>query len=284
MAVSSVNTQKTIQQIIDESSKSTSNRKTGELGKDDFLSLLITQLRYQDPINPTDDKEFIGQMAQFSSLEQMQNMNSGFSSLKAMNLVGKYVTATIEDASSSQLKTIDGEVTAVRLAKDKTYVVVKDQEIPVEQVNEVTEGQAGRNSDISVYTNLIGFDCLGAVYNPYTGDVVPVSGTVKEIQKGYYEDYAVMDGVNVNISGITGVLTTDPSYKRNYLETHIGETVDVNVVNPSTSKEVSVTAVLREYKIAPDGTTTAILDKLHVPVESISNIKPVEQQKAGEQI
>ncbi|KNY28377.1 flagellar hook capping FlgD N-terminal domain-containing protein [Pseudobacteroides cellulosolvens] len=282
MAVSSINTQKTIQQIIDESAKSTSNRKTGELGKDDFLSLLVTQLRYQDPMKPTEDKEFIGQMAQFSSLEQMQNMNSGFSSVKAMNLVGKYVTATIEDASSNQMKTIDGEVTAVRIAKDKTYVIVKDQEVPIDQVTEVTEGQAGRNSNISTYTNLIGFECRGAVYSTSTGDIVPVNGTVKEIQKGYYEDYAVMDGVSVHISGITGVLTTDPSYKKNYLESHIGETVEVNVVNPSTLKEVPISAVLREYKIAPDGTTTAILDKLDVPVESISNIKPVEQQKAGE--
>ncbi len=281
MAVSSVNTQKTIQQIIDESSKSTSNRKTGGLGKDDFLNLLVTQLRYQDPMNPTDDKEFIGQMAQFSTLEQMQNMSAAYSSVKAMNFVGKYVTATIGDASN-QFKTVEGEVTAVRIAKDKTYVVVEDQEIPVDQVTEVSEGQAGRYSNISTYTNLIGFECKGAIYSPYTGDIVPVSGKVTEIQKGYYEDYAVMDGVNVQISGITGVLTTDTSYKRNYLESHVGETVDVNVINPSTLKEEPVTAVLREYKIAPDGTTTAILDKLHVPVESISNIKPVEQQKAGE--
>ncbi len=46
------------------------------LGKDAFLRLLTTQLRYQDPMNPVDDQDFIAQMAQFSALEQMQNLTA----------------------------------------------------------------------------------------------------------------------------------------------------------------------------------------------------------------
>jgi len=78
VAVSEVSNQKTIQEIIESSSKKTETRNTGELGKDDFLKLLVTQLRYQDPLEPMEDKEFISQMAQFSSLEQMQNLNKFF--------------------------------------------------------------------------------------------------------------------------------------------------------------------------------------------------------------
>jgi len=58
-------------------------KETGNsmLGKDAFLKLLITQLQNQDPTNPMDDREFIAQMAQFSSLEQMQNMTKAMESL-----------------------------------------------------------------------------------------------------------------------------------------------------------------------------------------------------------
>ena len=79
-----------------------------ELGKDDFLQLLIAQLTHQDPTSPMQDAEFIGQMAQFSSLEQVTNMNSNFAKLNEM-LLGSSATTTI--GSKVELQVGDGNIT-----------------------------------------------------------------------------------------------------------------------------------------------------------------------------
>lgn len=75
-----------------------------ELGKDDFLKILLTQLTHQDPTKPMEDTAFIAQMAQFSTLEQMTNMSSGFTKLtsllgdsEAITTLGKRVDISVGD-------------------------------------------------------------------------------------------------------------------------------------------------------------------------------------------
>lgn len=82
--------------------------RTGKksLDKEDFLRILITQLTHQDPTQPMEDREFVAQMAQFSSLEQMTNLNKEFSrvvnliaSSQAISLIGKTVEVLDGEAS-----------------------------------------------------------------------------------------------------------------------------------------------------------------------------------------
>src|SRR5688572_342949 len=74
------------------------------MGKDDFMKLLIAQLKNQDPLKPMDDKEFITQLAQFSSLEasekmtkQMEELTGSQMLVQAATLIGKQVTAKLEN-------------------------------------------------------------------------------------------------------------------------------------------------------------------------------------------
>lgn len=64
--------------------ESNSTRNTGGLGKDDFLQLLVTQLKNQDPLDPMKNEQFVAQLAQFNSLEQMLNLNKSFSQMLSL--------------------------------------------------------------------------------------------------------------------------------------------------------------------------------------------------------
>lgn len=266
-----------IDEIINRTEKNATSRKTsGDLGKNDFLNLLVTQLRYQDPLEPTDDKEFIAQMAQFSSLEQMQNMNSVLSNSQAFGLIGKYITANKTDESTLEVKTIQGQVSTVKMKEGKVYLVVDNQDIAIDSVSEVVDmGYA--NSNLSSYTNLIGFKAKGAAYDSSTGDLIYLSGDVTQIQKGATEDYAVMNNVNVNIASVTGSKSTDENYTENYLKENVGKEVSITITDKS-GKKVPVKATLQSYNIDDKGNITGVLDDVYVSVDSVSNIQKSTKQ------
>ncbi|PYG89824.1 flagellar basal-body rod modification protein FlgD [Ruminiclostridium sufflavum DSM 19573] len=266
-----------IDEIIAKTESSANSRKTGSsLGKDDFLNLLVTQLRYQDPLEPTDDKEFIAQMAQFSSLEQMQNMNGVLTNSQAFSLIGKYITANTTDEDTLEVKTVQGQVSTVKMSNGKVYLVVNDQDVDIDSLSEVVDMNYA-NSDISNYSNLIGFQVKGAVYDSSSGDLIYLSGDVTQIQKGLTEDYAVMNNVNVNIAEITGSKSTDPDYTNKYLKDNIGKQVSITIKDKDGNK-VPVTAKLKSYSIDDAGNITGVLDDVYVSVYSVSNIQKVAAQ------
>ncbi|MDN5325489.1 MAG: flagellar basal-body rod modification protein FlgD [Moorella sp. (in: firmicutes)] len=112
----------------------TSTGPSRGLGKDDFLKLLAAQLQNQDPLNPVSDTDFIAQMAQFSALEQMNNLNESFNEaimLQAVGLIGKEVTARIND------QTLTGAVSKVSWSPEGIILTVGEQQISLKDVQEV---------------------------------------------------------------------------------------------------------------------------------------------------
>jgi flagellar basal-body rod modification protein FlgD len=113
---------------------------SNELGKDAFLKLLIAELSNQDPLNPMDDREFIAQMAQFSTLEQMTNMTKaleGMSSMEqysAVNYVGKTAYFNQEGADGTTTP-VGSTVLAVWFDSTEGAILQTDLgEIPLKKI------------------------------------------------------------------------------------------------------------------------------------------------------
>lgn len=115
------------------------------LGKEDFLNLLMTQLRNQDPLNVQDDREFIAQLAQFSTLEQTTNLGVSMENLanfqqmsQAANLIDREVEALIPPANDSEeARVVKGLVTETRLSGNSVKLMVDGIEVDFENVTHI---------------------------------------------------------------------------------------------------------------------------------------------------
>lgn len=157
-----------------EASQSVNNAKTQEqnvskgiMGKDDFLKLLVTQLRYQNPLQPMEDKEFISQMATFSSLEQMQNMNTSINALAdsvntqcvpymMMQGAGQMVGCEVgyvylDEAEELQFKA--GLVDSVILQTGIPYLMIEDEPISLDQITTIRKPLEG--SETGYYSSVL---------------------------------------------------------------------------------------------------------------------------------
>src|SRR5690606_2954572 len=99
------------------------------LGKDDFLKILVTQLKHQDPMQPMQDRDFIAQMAQFSSVEQIMNMSKEMGALRQAlgitpDLIGKAIAWTETKADGSGIEDFVGVVEAITFKDGKQFAVV----------------------------------------------------------------------------------------------------------------------------------------------------------------
>ncbi len=125
---------------ISESSQSENTEKKvgSNLDKDDFLLLLVTQMKYQDPLEPTDNTEYVAQLAQFSELEQMQNLNSTTVNTSAFSLVGKMVRIEQTSATGETVE-VEGMVDYVSKQNNQTYVSVNGEKYKYDDIVEVMD-------------------------------------------------------------------------------------------------------------------------------------------------
>lgn len=102
------------------------NLQANSLGMEDFLKILLTQLTYQDPLKPMDNQQFMAQMAQFTSLEQTQQLNTKIetlitnqAALQSVGLIGKTVDV------STPTGVVTGTVSALSLSGSAPLLTIK---------------------------------------------------------------------------------------------------------------------------------------------------------------
>ena len=201
-----------------ESSKNT-------LGKDDFLRLLVTELKYQDPTNPMDNKEMVSQMSTFSSLEQMQNLNTSFSSLaqtinetlvpnfmlqQSSNMIGKEVsyTSTVTDSDGNEsTETKTGMIQSVIMKSGIPYYVIDGKEVATTSITKMGEGSLSAGDQIllqllDILVQQQSSNMIGKQVN-YLSPITNANGTSgTETLTGTIQSVVVKEGVpNYLING-----------------------------------------------------------------------------------
>ena len=144
-------------QLLTQTQNAQSNTKTkegtraekgsNEMDKDAFLQLLVAQMKYQDPLEPTSNTEYISQYATFSELEQMQNMAGNLTLSRASETVGKEVIIETK-SENGESKTVQGYVEKVVYNGSKAYLSVDGTLYSIDDLKQVIDGEylAGSNS------------------------------------------------------------------------------------------------------------------------------------------
>jgi flagellar basal-body rod modification protein FlgD len=198
------------------------------LGKDDFLKLLTVQLQHQDPLEPQDNTEMVAQLAQFSSLEQLENMNANLSSsldldliltqvlnnTAAAGLIGKSVLANGDavEVEAGESASVNFDLSA---NAESLTVTIYDESGTLIRTIEETGVEAGRQSVEWDGKDLSGNDVSGGTYTfkvtAADGEgnsigVTPlVMGSVNVVKFVNGEAVLVIDGIEVAISEIVEI-------------------------------------------------------------------------------
>ena len=127
-------------QIVQNATTSSQAAKgSNELGYDQFLQILCAEMQYQDPLNPTSNTDYIAQMATFTQVESMLNMQNTMTSSQANDLVGKYVIMKVTSSTTGEVNYASGNVDYVLHQNGKTFLSIGDSLYNIEDLDTVAD-------------------------------------------------------------------------------------------------------------------------------------------------
>ncbi len=116
----------------------TKEKDSTDLDKEAFLQLLVTQMQYQDPLNPGDSTEYMSQLAQYSSLEATMNISDAVEKGNALNLVGEYVIMNTTDSAGNSTM-VSGLVEYATVKDGEILLSINDTYYPAEDLDSVVD-------------------------------------------------------------------------------------------------------------------------------------------------
>lgn len=173
--------------------KDKSKVKNGSnLDKDAFLQLLVAQMKYQDPLEPTSNTEYISQFATFSELEQMQNMSATLELSRASTLVGQTVLMKVTDSSGRQT-TVQGNVDYVIYENGKAYLSIGGQLYSLDDLDTVAdkkylEAYSMGAEFMTIYKKLPKLDALSIADRENVEKLEKILGGMNDYQKSFLTD------------------------------------------------------------------------------------------------
>ena len=121
---------------VSDSTQNTSD-STGSLDKEAFLQLLVAQMQYQDPLEPMDNTEYVSQLATFSELEAMNNLNDSMSFQRASQLVGSNVLVRTTSKTTGETYLTQGTVDYVVYENGKAYLAINESLYSIDDLDTV---------------------------------------------------------------------------------------------------------------------------------------------------
>lgn len=126
--------------IVSGSSSTEETTSSGnDLGYDEFLQLLCAEMQYQDPLEPTSNTEYVAQLATFSQMESMLNMQNTIERSSANDLVGKYVIVNATSSVTGEATSVTGFVDFIHYENGKQYMSIEGSLYSVDDLYEIVD-------------------------------------------------------------------------------------------------------------------------------------------------
>lgn len=178
--------------------KANQTAKGGDLDKEAFLQLLVTQMKYQDPLEPTDNTEYVSQLATFSELEQMTNLVASSDLTRASQLVGQYVTVKEKNETTGEETIKGGKVDYVTVENGKGYLNIGDAKYSIDNLDSVVDEKYLNAYNLSQefmasLNSLPTLAQLTTSYRDVVDNLTTIFGDMTSYEKGFLTAASVAD-------------------------------------------------------------------------------------------